>query len=153
MSKTVSTFLAALVLSLGVLLPGDAAEARTMVAVDRPEINMRDGPGTNHQAMWMLIRGYPLEVIGRKGKWYHVRDFENDKGWVYRSLTSSKKPHHIVRVKVANIRKGPGTSTRVVGKAAYGEVLRTLDRRGSWVKIRQEGGLVGWISRNLLWGW
>ena len=41
----------------------------------------------------------------------------------------------------------------MVGKAVYGEVLRTLERRQDWVKIRQDGGLMGWISRKLLWGW
>ena len=129
-----------------------AAQAREMVSVNRPEINMRAGPGTHHDALWSLVKGYPLEVIGRKGKWYHVSDFERDKGWVYRPLTG-KTAHHIVKVKVANIRSGPGAASRLVGKAVYGEVLRTVERRQDWVKIRQDGGLMGWISRKLLWGW
>lgn len=128
------------------------AQSRELVSVDRPEINMRAGPGTSHEARWSLIRGYPLEVIGRKGKWYKVRDFERDQGWIYRSL-AGKTPHHIVKVKVANIRSGPGTATRVIGKVVYGEVLRTVERQRNWVKIRQDGGLIGWISRKLLWGW
>jgi SH3-like domain-containing protein len=153
MPRTVARFLFTLALLAGVLAPGADALARDMVAVDRPEINMRDGPGTGHTALWSLVRGYPLEVLGRKGDWYRVRDFERDIGWVYRPLTSSRKPHHIVKAKVANIRSGPGTRYRVRGKTVYGEVLRTLDKQRGWVKIRQEGGPVGWISRSLLWGW
>jgi SH3-like domain-containing protein len=153
MPRTPARFLFALALLAGVLVPGAHALARDMVSVDRPEINMRDGPGTSHTALWSLVRGYPLEVLGRKGSWYRVRDFERDIGWVYRPLTSGRKPHHIVKAKVANIRSGPGTRYRVLGKAVYGEVLRTLDKQRGWVKIRQEGGPVGWISRGLLWGW
>ena len=153
MPRIVARYLFAVALLAGVLFPNADALARQMVSVDRPEINMRDGPGTNHTALWSLIRGYPLEVLGRKGNWYRVRDFERDTGWVYRPLTSSRKPHHIVKAKVANIRSGPGTRYRVSGKAVYGEVLTTLEKRRGWVRIRQEGGLVGWISSGLLWGW
>lgn len=146
--------LAALVLPLLLLLPllSPLAHAAEMVSVNRPEINMRAGPGTRHEALWSLIKGYPLEVIGRKGKWYKVRDFEKDTGWIYRPL-AGKSPHHIVRVKIANIRSGPGTRYAIAGKAVYGEVLRTIERKRSWVKVGQEDGAVGWVSRKLLWGW
>ena len=128
------------------------AQAREMRSVARPSINMRAGPGTHHDAQWRLTRGYPLEIIGREGSWYQVRDFERDTGWIHRPLLS-RAPHHIVKANVANIRAAPGTRSRILGKARYGEVLRTVEKRPQWVKVRDEGGLVGWISRRLLWGW
>ncbi|HVL59106.1 MAG TPA: SH3 domain-containing protein [Burkholderiaceae bacterium] len=138
-----------IILFLAIALP---AHARQMVSVDRPSIHMRSGAGTQHEALWKLNRGYPLLVIGRSGQWLKVRDFENDVGWVYRPLTGSK-PHFVVKVKTANVRSGPGTRSRVVGKVHYGEVLRTLERRSGWVRVRQEGGPTGWVARSLLWGW
>lgn len=143
--------LACAVLAAPMLVPADA-QARQMVSVDRPEINMRTGPGTNHESTWLLSRGYPLEVVGRKGNWLQVKDFEGDKGWVYRPLTDGKQ-HYVVKSKVVNIRKGPGTNTRVIGKANYGDVLRTLANKGDWAKVRDADGLVGWVARRLLWGW
>jgi uncharacterized protein YgiM (DUF1202 family) len=143
------SFVFALLLAAG-LLP--SAQAIDMVSVDRPEINMRTGAGTEHPSMWLLSRGYPLIVEGRKGKWLEVRDFENDRGWVYGPLTSDK-PHFVVKVDSANIRSGPGTRYRVVGKATYGEVLRRLERSAKWAKVRTAGGVTGWVSRKLLWGW
>ena len=128
------------------------AQAREMVSVDRNEANMRSGAGTGHEITWVLARGYPLQVVGRKGKWLKVRDFENDEGWVYRSLTG-RKPHMVVKSTVANIRSGPGTRNRIVGKAEYGEVLRTVRHGSGWVMIRTENGLSGWVARSLLWGW
>ena len=44
-------------------------------------------------------------------------------------------------------------ANRLVGKAGYGEVLRTLARRGDWIRVRSEGGVVGWVARRLTWGW
>ena len=146
--RTLKIFLAALFLPLAI----QAAHPREMVSVERPKANLRAGAGTQHEVQWILGHGYPLRVLARQGKWLKVRDFENDEGWIYRSLTG-RTPHMIVKSKVANIRSGPGTRNRVVGRAEYGEVLRTLDKRRDWAKVRNEEGLVGWISRNLLWGW
>jgi SH3-like domain-containing protein len=134
------------------LLAQQAAQAREMVSVNRPVVNMREGAGTQHDALWALNRGYPLEVTGRKGGWLKVRDFEGDSGWVHRPLVG-KTPHHVVKARVANIRSGPTTGSRVIGKAEQGDVLRTLERRERWVKVQQEGGLKGWVARRLLWGW
>lgn len=141
--------------SFFLLLQTAAVHARsepTMVSVDRPEINLRSGAGTGHEILWVISRGYPLIVIGRQGKWLKVRDFENDEGWVYRSLTS-RTPHLIVKAKSANIRSAPSTRGRVVARAEYGEVLRTVEHRSSWTKVRNADGKTGWVFRKLLWGW
>lgn len=140
-------------LGLGLLLlGGGTAQAIEMVSIDRPKVNMRSGPGTNHPIIWELGKGYPLMVVGRQGNWLKVRDFEDDEGWVYRPLVA-KKAHLVVKSKIVNIRSGPGTRFRVVGQAKYGVVLRTLKRGNGWVKVEHENGMSGWIARSLLWGW
>lgn len=149
---TVARTLGNCLLAFLLLLALPTAQARQMVSIDRPEVNMRTGPGTGHEAIWKLSEGYPLQVISRQGKWYKVRDFENDEGWVYRALTG-KTRYHIVKSPIVNIRSGPSTKNRVIGKTHYGELLRTLDLRKNWVKIKHESGVIGWVSRRLLWGW
>ncbi|HSO46251.1 MAG TPA: SH3 domain-containing protein, partial [Rhodoferax sp.] len=99
-----------------------ALQAREMVSVARAEVNMRAGAGTQHATLWTLARGYPLEVTSRQGQWLKVRDFENDTGWVYRPLVA-KRPHVVVKSRVANLRSAPSTRSRILGKADNGEVL------------------------------
>lgn len=141
-----------IVLLAGILALGmSRAYAQQMVSIAAEEVNFRSGPGTRHSADWVLGRGFPLKVVGRRGDWLEVRDFENDKGWVLRRLTDST-PYHIVKVKIANMRSQPTTTSRVVGKVSYGDTLKTLERREGWVKVQREG-LRGWISKKLLWGW
>jgi len=129
-----------------------ALSARELVSVARPEVNLRAGAGTRHDALWILDQGYPLEVTARSGNWLKVRDFENDAGWVYRPLVN-KSPHVIVKSRAANVRSKPDTRGRILGKADYGEVMRKLEQRDGWVKVQREGGLKGWVARRLLWGW
>ena len=128
-----------------------------MVSVAGEKVNLRKGPSTQEPIIWELGKGFPLQVIGSKGSWLKVSDFENDVGWVYKKLVS-RKPHLVVKtnrnssVRV-NIRSGPGTKYEIVGKAEYGVVFETLERKADWVKVRHEEGLTGWIKRSLLWGW
>lgn len=135
------------------LLPvASQALAQRMVSVSGKEVNLRSGPGTQHPADWTLSQGYPLKVIGNQGDWLEVRDFENDSGWIYRPLISNT-PHHVVKVKAANLRSEPTTRSRIIARLAYGDILKTLERRSDWVKVQRKGGLRGWVAQRLLWGW
>ena len=129
-----------------------SAVAQKMVSVKGTIVNMRAGPSTNTKILWELDKGYPLQVIKRQGRWLQVRDFENDRGWVARSMTSST-PYHVVTSKIANIRSGPGLKYRIVGKAEHVELMRTRGKKAGWIQVERSGGQTGWISKKLLWGW
>ncbi len=137
---------------VGLALVQTPALAREMVSIKGSVVNMRSGPGTGNQILWELEQGYPLQVLKRKGDWLQVRDFENDKGWVARQLTG-RTPHHIVKARIANIRSGPSTRYKVVGKSERYDLLRTRGSKAGWVRVQRDDGVKGWVSKNLLWGW
>lgn len=146
--------LAATVLFLAVCASVATAE---MLSVNADTVNLRSGPGTNYKVKWEYGKGFPLEVLEKKGDWVKVKDFEDDTGWIYAPLLADKG-HMIVKVfkeknKKINIRSGPGTDYRIVGKAYYGVVFETLEQRQGWAKVQHETGLVGWIKRTLVWGY
>lgn len=126
--------------------------AAQYVSIKQDAVNLRTGPGTQHDATWRLAKGYPLKVQSRQGRWLKVVDVEKDSGWVYAPLTS-KQVHHIVKSPVANVRSGPGIHYRKVGQAQFGDIVRPVARKGNWVKVRRAEGHSGWVSRKLLWGW
>lgn len=136
------------------LLATSASQAQAkMVSVDADMINLRSGPGSKYKVLWELGRGYPLKVIGSKGSWYRVIDFENDKGWVYKKLVG-RTPHLVVKKRAINLRSGPSTRYKIVRQAKRGVVLRTLESKTGWVKVRHdEENVEGWVKRDLLWGW
>lgn len=137
---------------LSVVLALAPVWAQDWVSIRNDNVNMRSGPGTNHDVQWRLARGFPLQVVQRRNNWLQVRDFEGDTGWVAQSVTN-KIRHHIVKGQNVNLRGGPGTNHRVVGKAKYGDVLRTVRRQGQWVEVRVPKGRNAWIAANLVWGW
>ncbi len=132
-------------------LVATGAWAQTFIGIHAREANMRSGPGSRHAVQWSLSRGYPLQVVARRGEWLQVRDFERDTGWVHRSLTGPST-HRTVTARVANLRMQPRQGSRVAGKLAYGDMVRVLERRGEWVRVRQDNRRTGWVARRLLWG-
>jgi uncharacterized protein YgiM (DUF1202 family) len=151
LSRTVARVVCVFLVGLFTVL-GGAAAAREMVSIKGKVTNLRTAPSARAEVAWELQRGYPLEVLRRKGDWLQVRDFENDRGWIARSA-AAKTPHHVVKAKVANLRSAPSERSRVVGKAPHLEVLRTLQKKGSWVKVQRSNGQTAWVSSSLLWGW
>ncbi len=82
-----------------------------MLSVSSDGVNLRSGPGTNYDIKWEFGKGFPLQVLSKEGDWYKVQDFENDIGWIYKSLLFAPG-HMIVKVnkksnKKINIRSGP----------------------------------------------
>jgi SH3-like domain-containing protein len=142
----------ALVCGLCCLLLWPFAANAKMVSIKEEDVNIRSGPSTRYRVKWQVGKGFPLKVIGSRGKWYKVRDFEKDEGWVYAPLTS-RQAHLVVKKPVINLRSGPGTRYRVVSQARYGVVLQTEKRVKGWVKVRHASGVSGWVARKLLWGW
>ena len=145
-----------LLLCITLLVPFNNALAK-MVSVDRDLINVRSGPGQNYKVKWEYGKGFPLQITSTKGQWYKVKDFENDTGWVFKPLTTST-PHMIVKANKSknrqiNVRSGPGTKYKIVAKAYYGVVFKTLEQKQGWAKVEHDSGTVGWIKRSLLWGY
>jgi SH3-like domain-containing protein len=124
--------------------------AAKMVAVRNENVNMRSGPSLKSRVLWKLGTGFPLKVLRQSGKWYKVRDFEGATGWIHRSVVNHSG-HMIVKKRKINIRSRPTTRSRVVAKANYGVVFKTLRKSKGWVKVRH-GNVVGWIKKTLLWG-
>jgi len=140
------------VASLCLVFVTTSALARDMVSIKGSVVNMRSKPSTGSEVLWQLERGYPLQVLKRKGSWIQVRDFENDRGWIAGSL-AGRTPHHVVKSSVANIRSGPGTRYRIVGKAERYDLMRTRGAKSDWIKVESTDGVKGWIAKRLLWGW
>lgn len=152
MKKITRTLLLA---SIILLLP--TLTLAKMTSVKGDNVNSRKGPGTKYSIKWEYGTGMPLKILQRNNNWVKIQDFENDTGWIHKSLLHYK-PHVIVKAnknknKKINIRKGPSTKNKVVGEAYYGVVFETLDQKSGWIRVKHETGLVGWVNEQLLWGY
>ena len=121
-----------------------------LLIVSVAKARVRYGPGSDFGTIWKLTAGYPLKRIGKKGDWIHVRDLENDKGWIHKTLVKKANVVVVAR-KIVNVRKGPGTNFAILMKCERGVVLKKLKMEKGWLKVKHEDGEIGYIHPNLVW--
>jgi SH3-like domain-containing protein len=135
---------------VGILMTAGPVLARRL-AVQVDKANIRSGPGTNHEVLWSVGKYYPVDTLQESGSWYKIRDFEDDEGWIFRSLLGAV-PALIVKAPLVNVREGPGTKTKVLFQAEKGVSFKRLEKKGLWYKVEHADGEVGWVHKSLVWG-
>ena len=125
--------------------------AAEVVSVKKDNVNVRSGPGTEFPVTMELFKGYPLKVLEKKGDWFKINDFENDSGWIFSSLVSSKSTVIVNGKKSINMRSQPNTTASIVAVVDRGVVLTKLSTQEKWVKVKHSQGITGWIYAPLLW--
>jgi SH3-like domain-containing protein len=133
-----------------VLLTTTSVYAET-VSVLKDGANVRTGPTTTDQVAMELFQGYPLKVVEKKGDWIKVSDYENDTGWINKSLVGPGNTVIVNAKTTINMRSEPKTSGAIVANIERGVVLTKISTQGDWVKVKHAKGTEGWISKTLLW--
>ena len=49
-------------------------------------VNIRSGPGTQHDIVFKAERGVPFRVIKRQGDWIRIQSPDGAKGWIHKKL-------------------------------------------------------------------
>ena len=61
---------------------------------------LRKGPSPRAAATWSVDRGYPMQVLGRKGAWV-------------RSSRTSRQAHVVSTASALNVRRTPNAKARI----------------------------------------
>lgn len=130
------------------LVAGTAlAQRLTIVA---PVANIRSGPDTKSDILWKVEKYYPIFVIKKSGSWYQFRDFEEDTGWVHKSLVGKVKAV-ITKKDLCNIRAKPGTKEKILFTVEKGIPFKVLKKKSRWLHVEHADGDRGWIHDSLVW--
>ncbi len=129
-------------------------------------VNVRYGPGTDHDIKFRLSAGTAVEVLELSGHWCKIRDGEGNVGWVAGWVMNFKGPDEAptvregdeeIAVRTAwvarpevNIRSGPGTSYDEIAEAVLGTEVIILDRDGDWYRVALDNGTTGYMASWLL---
>ena len=138
-----------IIITLCITLLSGVAMAERM-AVSSSLANIRSGPGTKYDIIWQVEKYHPIKIIKKSGTWYRFRDFEQDEGWVHKSLVSKIRTV-ITKNKKCNIRSGPGTRHKIVFTVENGIPFKVIKTKGNWIFIEHSDGDKGWIHKSLVW--
>ncbi len=131
-------------------LPLEALPAGAVLGVvtdAEPSLNVRSGPGTDHEVLDKVKNDLQVLVLSASEGWYQVL-YRNEEGSFvtgytstdYISLTSS--PGTVTDADRLNVRSGPGTEHEVQAKLEEGTHVIVAERLEGWYRIlyRSEDG-------------
>ena len=108
------------------------------VSVDN--LNMRSGAGTSYRVITTLKKGSVVEVISESNGWSKIK-YDGRIGYVYDEYLEDIKPSYsntttkVVNTDSLNVRSGPSTSYKILGKINKGIKVQVISEENGWSKI------------------
>lgn len=129
------------------------------VSLKSDRVHVRQGPGTDHQVLWVYRRaGLPVEIIKEFDGWRQIRDADGITGWVLQSLVSGRRTVLVLpwEAKGAALPQVPilsddNLSSRAVAIVEAGVLASVRSCDGKWCLI-SVGEHRGYVEQKKLWG-
>jgi N-acetylmuramoyl-L-alanine amidase len=126
-----------------------AAAASSVVEIKAAALNVRTGPGPEHDIVNMVSRGAHTTLMARQGEWLKVKLPWGSVGWVFggKEHTASHPVKETLRTTAPalNVRSGPGTKYAPIAELPLGTKVSVLQTREGWHRIVLKSGKTGWI--------
>jgi SH3-like domain-containing protein len=141
--------LAALFALLAPAAPASAADFR---AVSGEAAILYDAPSAQARRLYIVNRGYPLEVLVVVKGWVKVRDAAGTLSWVEATQVSDSPRMVMVKVPLAQVRQAARDTAPVVFQAQQNVVMEVTEGAGSWLRVRHRDGASGYVRISQVWG-
>ncbi len=141
------------------LAPAGAQQADTPSGLEVPRfvslkfdhINVRRGPGMDHEIDWVFRRkGMPVQIIAESDHWRRIRDVDGSTGWIHRTMLDSQRTV-LVLAEMRPIRKEPQREAEPVALAEPGVIAELMRCEPDWCKVRADR-VQGWIRSEFVFG-
>ncbi|MCC7484189.1 MAG: hypothetical protein IT529_04295 [Burkholderiales bacterium] len=110
-----------------------------------------DAPSAKSKKLYVVSRGYPLEVVVVVEGWTKVRDASGELTWIEtRKLAGARTV--LVRVPLAQVRERADDAAPVAFEARQNVVLELVEVAGPWLHVRHRDGQAGYIRAAQVWG-
>lgn len=127
-------------------------------ATTTTDLNMRQNKNTNSKVLTIIPKGADVNILDFDGYWYKV-EYNGKEGYSYKKFIKEYKTqddNFNLNLKVTvdkgsnlNIRSGPSTNYKIIGKATNGQILKTTGKVGSWYKVNYNGQ-IAYLNENFV---
>lgn len=135
------------VLALLCALPAQALDFRSTA---NTAAILYDAPSTEAKRLFVLSKGYPLEVVVSVTGWAKVRDSSGAMAWI--ALDQLSTTRTLVARSASTVRNTPKDTAPVTAQVAANVILTWLENSGDWAKVRLPNQSTGYIKLNQVWG-
>ncbi len=140
-----------LVLSALFALPAQALDYRS---VSVPAAILYDAPSNMAKKLFVVGRGYPVEVVVSVDNWLKVRDSSGALAWIEAGkLAATNKHMLVVKTAQAEIRSAAQDSAPITARVEKGVMLEWQETLpNGWVRVLLPNNSSGYIKLSQVWG-
>ena len=139
------------VAALVLVLAAAPASALDFRSVAENAVILYDGPTAKSTRLFVVNKGYPLEVVVTVEGWMKVRDANGAFSWVEGKQLTERRTV-MVKVPVAEIRVKPDDGAPVAFQAQQNVLLDFVSASGGWIQVRHRDGGTGYVKAQQVWG-
>lgn len=111
-----------------------------------------DAPSARAKKLYVVNRGYPVEVVVVVEGWVKVRDASGELTWIERKFLTDKRTV-MVKVPLAQIHQSTDDNSHVVFQAQQNVILELIDvTSGGWLHVKHRDGQTGFVKVTQVWG-
>jgi len=141
--------LIAAVLTCG-LLPGAAGAAEFRAAAD-PAVVLYDAPSLKARKLYIVNKGYPLELVVQVEGWIKVRDAAGALSWV--EAKSLENVRRVLLRTAVTVRQKPADDAPAAFEAQRDVLLEVVEgANGGWIHVKHRDGVAGYVRATEVWG-
>lgn len=133
------------------LITGAAAGAEFRSAAEAAVV-LYDAPSSKARKLYIVNRGYPLEVIVQVEGWVKVRDATGTLAWAESKMLDAARTV-LVRAAVVTIRQKPAEDAPSVAEVRRDVLLNVVEPAGGgWIQVKHRDGATGFVRTADVWG-
>ena len=122
------------------------------VSLKSDDANIRVGPSKNYPIEIKYVkRNYPLMVLEEYEEWRKVEDFNNNIGWIHKSLISGIRTGIVLSNDGKNIKLFNTLGGSVIGEIGMGNIVFLEKCKIDWCLV-SSGNFKGWMDKKYIWG-
>jgi SH3-like domain-containing protein len=129
-----------------------AARAADYCSIAENAAVLYDAPSARAKKLYVMGRGYPVEVIVVIERWVKVRDASGELAWIE---SKDLNTHRTVMVKtrLADIRQAADDHAPLVFQAEQSVLLDLVELTGTgWARVMHRDGQGGYVKLSQVWG-
>jgi SH3-like domain-containing protein len=112
----------------------------------KDKVNVRARGNKTAEIVSQLNKGDSVEIVEHKGEWLVIALPASAKCYVSAKFVKDGA----ATSDAINIRCGPGTNYKDVGKLAKGEKVEVVEAKGEWTQIKPTPHCTGWVASELV---
>lgn len=125
-----------------------AAEFRSAA---EPATVLYDAPSAKSKKMYIVSRGYPLEVVVQVEGWIKVRDAAGGLYWAESKALDTTR--NVLLTVATTVRQKPAADAPAAFEAQRDLLLEMVEAAGAgWVHVRHRDGTAGYVRAADVWG-